>query len=50
VAASKPKALGMVNLPVAIPKLRLRLPPNYEKTTYKFILKKIFNLEFVSWN
>ena len=27
VAASKPKALGMVNTPEAIPKLRLRLPP-----------------------
>jgi hypothetical protein len=28
VAASKPKALGMVSVPEAIPKLRLRLPPS----------------------
>jgi len=36
VAASKPKALGMVNTQLAIPKLRLRLPPNLNQITYKF--------------
>jgi len=35
VAASKPKALGMVNAGETIPKLRLRLPPSfYEGGTY----------------
>jgi hypothetical protein len=30
VAASKPKALGMVNARETIPKLRLRLPPDHK--------------------
>jgi len=30
VAATKPKALGMVNVRESIPKLRLRLPPQAE--------------------
>jgi hypothetical protein len=37
VAASKPKALGMVRATETIPKLRLRLPPNRTQTIYDFI-------------
>ncbi|MBN2593086.1 MAG: hypothetical protein JXA81_06240 [Sedimentisphaerales bacterium] len=35
-AASKPKALGMAENSLAIPKLRLRLPPALKQMTYKF--------------
>jgi len=34
VAASKPEALGMVENSLAIPKLRLRLPPTEEKEEF----------------
>jgi hypothetical protein len=37
VAASKPKALGMVRATENIPKLRLRLPPNRTIKNYDFI-------------